>query len=208
MTAPKISPYRRGYPRYPHDPERQMSSEVKVYYLNDEELEELNKKYPRMRRTMSPTERSASLINNMDKQRQKKLEEMRKEGRASMTNNKEPKITREELLEECKEHGMDWDAAKIIAEKYGLAKNTIKNYINKWGIKKELQPEQSEEPKEVINDEDNYSITQHGMHDEFRVIRKGKFDKEKAVKILYSVASLLDREEGGHFLIDLNVRQG
>lgn len=207
MTAP-ISPYRRGYPRFPPDDPRRVSGEVKTYFLTPEELEEFNRKYPPKQRLMSPDERAAFLINNMDKQRLKKLEEMRKEGRASMTNNKEPKITREELLEECKEHGTDWDAAKIIAEKYGLAKNTIKNYINKWGIKNELQSEQYEEPKDGINDEDNYSITQHGMHDEFRVIRKGKYDKEKAVKILYSVASLLDREEGGHFLIDLNVRQG
>jgi hypothetical protein len=214
-TKAKVSSYRHGCSRFPPDDPRRTSSEVKPYVLSPEELEEFNRKYPPVKRKMTNTEKSAWIINNMDKQRQKKVAEIKKEGKG-LANNKEPKITREQLLEECKELGTSWDAARVIAEKYDLSKHTIKNYINKFGIKKELQPQpteetkvqdqQSEPPKEVTYD--NYMISQHGILDEFKLIRKGKFDKEKAVKIFYSVASLLDREEVGDFLIDLNISRG
>ena len=51
---------------------------------------------------------------------------------------REIKITREQLLEECKEHGTSMDAAKVIAEKYGLTVSTIYTKMGKDGIRKEL----------------------------------------------------------------------
>lgn len=44
----------------------------------------------------------------------------------------EAKITKEQLLEECKIYGTDKDAVNHIGEKYGLAPNTIKSYIQRW----------------------------------------------------------------------------
>lgn len=44
----------------------------------------------------------------------------------------EVKITKEQLLEECRTFGTGKEAEKAIGEKYGLAPNTIKAYINKW----------------------------------------------------------------------------
>lgn len=148
-----------------------------------------------------------TLIKSLKPKIEKEVSRLTKQG---------PKITREQLLEECKALGTDLEAARAIADKYGLSRLTISTYMNKWGIKKELKPQPAEETKvqdhqcepakEAISD--NNQLPQHGMSDEFKLVRKGKFDKEKAVKIFYSVASLLDREEEGYFLIDLNVRQG
>lgn len=44
----------------------------------------------------------------------------------------ETKITKEQLLEECKVHGTGKKAAKVIGEKYGLTENTIKAYMQRW----------------------------------------------------------------------------
>jgi hypothetical protein len=44
----------------------------------------------------------------------------------------EAKITKEQLLEECKVHGTGKKACKIISEKHGLTENTIKAYIQRW----------------------------------------------------------------------------
>ena len=79
MTAPKISPYRRGYPRYPHDPERQMPGDLRTYFLDDAELEELNRKYPPKPREMYMHERAVKLVNDMDRRRAEQIEKM-KEG--------------------------------------------------------------------------------------------------------------------------------
>jgi hypothetical protein len=51
----------------------------------------------------------------------------------------EQKITKEQLLEECKLHGTGKDAIRKIAEKYNASFGTIQNYIWSLGIKKELQ---------------------------------------------------------------------
>jgi hypothetical protein len=51
----------------------------------------------------------------------------------------EQKITKEQLLEECKLHGTGKDAIRKIAEKYGASFGTIQNYIWSLGVKKELQ---------------------------------------------------------------------
>lgn len=51
---------------------------------------------------------------------------------------KEPKITREQLLEECRNNGMSIEAKKEIAKKYNTTLGTIDNYIYKWRINKEI----------------------------------------------------------------------
>jgi hypothetical protein len=56
--------------------------------------------------------------------------------------NKEPKITAEQLLSECRLHGTDKEAEKVIAEKYGLSQLTIRTYIHDKGIKEILKVEQ------------------------------------------------------------------
>lgn len=126
MTAHKISPYRRGYPRYPHDPERQMPGDLRTYFLDDAELEELNRKYPPKPREMYMHERAVKLVNDMDRRRAEQIEKMKEGEKGKMAaNNREPKITKEQLLKDCREHGTSWDAAKIIADKYGMSWRTI-----------------------------------------------------------------------------------
>lgn len=53
--------------------------------------------------------------------------------------NKEPKITKEQLLEECKVLGTGKEAKIKISEKYGTTPGTIDNYIYKYKINKELK---------------------------------------------------------------------
>ena len=70
-------------------------------------------------------ERAVKLVNDMDRRRAEQIEKL-KEGKSKMAaNNREPKITREQLLDECKKHGTSFDAAKIIAPKYGMSWRTI-----------------------------------------------------------------------------------
>ncbi|MCC5911344.1 MAG: hypothetical protein JJT76_12985 [Clostridiaceae bacterium] len=47
---------------------------------------------------------------------------------------REKKIDKEVLLKECMALGWNDEAAKVIGEKYGLSKLTIKTYYGKWGI--------------------------------------------------------------------------
>ncbi|NSW92824.1 MAG: hypothetical protein HPY74_19655 [Firmicutes bacterium] len=61
--------------------------------------------------------------------------------------NKEAKITREQLLEECQRYGTNFESARIIGEKYGLAKYTVYTYITKWCIREALKGEKSETNK-------------------------------------------------------------
>ena len=51
---------------------------------------------------------------------------------------REKKITREQLLDECRTHDITKESIVLIAQKYGLSPLTLKTYINKMKIKKEL----------------------------------------------------------------------
>lgn len=48
------------------------------------------------------------------------------------------KITKEQLLAECREHGTSTSALEKIAAKYDMATNTIRNKISRWMIKDRL----------------------------------------------------------------------
>lgn len=137
----RISPYKKGGLRFSRDDERRMPSEVRTYFLNEAELEELNRKYPTRPQKIDPGVR---ILATMYRDRAEKLarekEEKQEKGEEAKTlsDKKEPKITREQLLEECRAHGTGLEAATVIGEKYGLSKYTVYTYIGKWGIKEEL----------------------------------------------------------------------
>lgn len=230
MTAPKISPYRRGLPRFPNDPERRMPGELRTYFLDDAELEELNRKYPPKPREMYMHERAVKLVNDMDRRRAEQIEKMKEGEKGKMAaNNREPKITKEQLLKDCREHGTSWDAAKIIADKYGMSKNTIYNYISKWGIRQELQPAPNENkptsgldfarlnPPEVkhepalakpeMPDMEREAVKElHGG--EFQLRRAGIMEKSAIVNMLRNIAAMLTTEADGEYKIELSVTRG
>lgn len=135
----RISPYKKGDLRFPEDDERRKPSEVKRYILSEAEREELNRKYPPKPERMDPGVR---ILATMYKDRAEKLarerEEREKKEVEKVANNREPKITKEQLFEECMLHGTNTKAAKIIAEKYGLKWQTVYTYIAKWGVREEL----------------------------------------------------------------------
>lgn len=54
---------------------------------------------------------------------------------------REVKITREQLVEECKVHGFSKQAFKAIGAKYGVSNLTIANYVGKWNLRNEITPE-------------------------------------------------------------------
>ena len=208
MTETRISPHKRGLPRYPNDPERRMPGELRTYFLSTEELEELNKKYPPQPRKMSGSEKAARIANDMYKQRLKQVEKL-KEGKSKMAaNNREPKITKEQLLEECREHGTDWAAAKIIAKKYDLANTTIYNYMGKWGIKEELQ-----EGEPVVSASIDVAMAERAAEEElnggeFQLRRAGTMEKCAMVNLLRNMANMLTSEADGEYEINLLVTRG
>lgn len=233
-TQPKISPYRRGSPKFPRDPERQMPSEVRTYFLDDAQLEELNQKYPPKKRELSGGEKSALIISNMNKGRAEKIKKMREEENEVPANHKEPKITQEQLLEECREHGHGFEAAEIIGEKYGLSKRTVYTYIGKWGIREalmsgnnpaegkvvELEPEKqaTEVYGASMEDEDDRGSTidpgikvgftiEKSHIDAFQLKRSGRFEKGKVVNILAGIANMLKDEEDGEYMIYVDLCQ-
>ncbi|HYF75291.1 MAG TPA: hypothetical protein VD757_01780 [Candidatus Nitrosocosmicus sp.] len=67
-------------------------------------------------------------------------------------NHREPKITAEQLLEECKVYGTEKAAEKIIAEKYGLKPLTVKTYIVQWKIKEKLKAEKQPDVAETAEE--------------------------------------------------------
>ena len=227
-----ISPYRKGCSRFPHDPERQMPGELRTYFMDDAELEELNKKYPPKPRKLTGGEKSAMIANNMYRQRQKQVEKMKgeKEKMKIAVNNKEPKITREQLLEECKKHGTNWSAAKEIAKNYDLTHTTIYNYMGKWGIREELQPAGKpktcrenkgptlaadglvkEEPavKEVVDADQAERAAEKELYtEEFQLRRAGTFDKKSAASLMRNLADMLHGEQDGDYRILLEISRG
>jgi hypothetical protein len=54
---------------------------------------------------------------------------------------REPKITPDQLLEECRQHGTDRAALTLIAEKYKLTIGTVENYVYAQGIPGKLAEE-------------------------------------------------------------------
>lgn len=205
----KYKPYRRGYPRYPHDPERQMPGDLRTYFLDDAELEELNRKYPPKPREMYMHERAVKLVNDMDRRRAEQIEKMKEGEKGKMAaNNREPKITKEQLLEECREHGTDWAAAKIIAKKYDLANTTIYNYMGKWGIKEELQ-----EGEPVVSASIDVAMAERAAEEElnggeFQLRRAGTMEKCAMVNLLRNMANMLTSEADGEYEINLLVTRG
>jgi hypothetical protein len=58
---------------------------------------------------------------------------------------KTPVIKKELLLEECREHGTNAAAMKVIANKYNVAISTVRNAIYRWDIKLKLQEGKEEQ---------------------------------------------------------------
>ncbi len=89
---------------------------------------------------------------------------------------KEPKITKEQLIQECHDNGIDKESLEEIAKKYNMSHITIKAYFHKWGIKEELTEKKNngvkttdEGPKEEIKSsaeeidpETRYHLTEKG----------------------------------------------
>jgi len=61
------------------------------------------------------------------------------------SNLRAPKITKEQLMDECKLLGTSKDAITKISEKYSLTYSTICCYIRSWGVRKELTQDCSED---------------------------------------------------------------
>lgn len=62
------------------------------------------------------------------------------------------KITKEQLLEECRILGTGHKAIAEISKKYGLSLSTINTYINRMGIKEELTKNSTIENDEIENE--------------------------------------------------------
>lgn len=98
---------------------------------------------------------------------------------------KEPKVSREKLIELCKDYGTDWQAAKKIAEITGLKPQTVSTYIKRWGIKEDLG--QLLEPEQV----DTLEVIKAGneetqQNSESKSIELETPEKGKVPKITYS----------------------
>ncbi len=86
------------------------------------------------------------------------LEKILKGGNPIM-NKIEPKITHEQLLQECKKYGTGKEALEAISQKYGLKISTLKVYIADWKILNELHPKSNQQP------------LQPGLHEIFKILK-------------------------------------
>lgn len=93
---------------------------------------------------------------------------------------REPKITREQLIEECNQHGTGKEAREAIAKKYGLTEGTIQNYIYKrWKITDELNTIKYEQESTVEQIQDQQSGNENSGID--------KKDEEMAEKMIKTI---------------------
>lgn len=61
-----------------------------------------------------------------------------------------PKVSKDRLFELCKEHGTDWQAAKIIGKAVGLNPTSIISNIKNWGIKQKLEELKTKEQGQEV----------------------------------------------------------
>src|SRR5574344_1736673 len=96
------------------------------------------------------------------------------------------KITTEELLEDCKEFGMDWQACATIGAKRGITQKQVSNLIVARGIKKLIVDEKLAQtsPKKECTEHKDCEIKQHKGYQEHSL---GLPSKEEFSKVLESV---------------------
>ena len=124
-----------------------------------------------------------------------------------------PVIAKELLLEECREHGTNAEAMKIIADKYHVTVSTVRNAIYRWDIKLKLQAEkekqaaalkkeQKDENKQVADTKEiektsepvteETTNTETKSNDRFEVKYIGVYTAADAAAVLVSAAGMLD----------------
>lgn len=117
----------------------------------------------------------------------------------------ERKITRDQLLDECKEHGTNMIAAEFIAQKYGLAPSTVYTDITKLGVRKELEEgtgiKPEKKPRETKPDKSADMETPVKTRTEKPILQSAYLRGKYAdYKIHEKTIQMVDKKDEGCFL--------
>jgi RNA polymerase sporulation-specific sigma factor len=138
------------------------------------------------------TSEQRQIYNSMTYEDGKKyLEEIIK-GENIMPFNKEPKITQEQLLNECRQLGTGIQAQKVIAEKYGLKLGTVGNYLTVMGIIKQIKAEKMTVSQET---EPKTEITPNDVHAEDVPTDAPVIEPEKASEVEKPIIQSVETEQ-------------
>lgn len=113
---------------------------LKAIYFEELKQDEVAKKY----------NLSQSYVSRIQRRALNKLHKIYKNGGVKM--GIRAKITKEQLLEECRKHGTTGTALTEIGKKYGLDYRSVWANVKNWGIKeklKELQEQRTSEVSEI-----------------------------------------------------------
>ena len=118
-------------------------------------------------------------------------------GEKPIMNKIEPKITREQLIQECKEHGTGKEAVEAIAQKYNLKESTVKFYISNWEIRMELpQTKKGEEPIMQNNERQSKDVQRKEEIQQAQQVKKG----------LHVILRILKSENGVYKIFGNTIR--